>query len=109
MPYNALLADRVRRLLVRRKGFSEQKMFGGIGFLLNGNMCCGVLRDDLILRLGESAAGEALGEYDVREFDITGRAMKGWVMVGPAGCAEQDDLQRRVRAAARFAAALPAK
>lgn len=109
MPYDAALAERVRPLLSRRKGFSEKKMFGGVGFLLNGNMCCGVLRQDLILRLGEEAGDDALGEYDVRPFDITGRAMKGWVMVGPAGSAEDDDLKRWVRAAAKFAAALPAK
>lgn len=109
MAYDAILADRVRPLLTRRKGFSEQKMFGGIGFLLNGNMCCGVHTQYLILRLGEEAGHQALNEYDVRPFDITGRPMKGWVMVGPAGCEEDDDLKDWVRAAARFAAALPAK
>jgi hypothetical protein len=72
-------------------------------------MCCGVLRENLILRLGDAAGDEALDEYEVRPFDITGRAMRGWVMVGPAGWAEDDDLKRWVRAAAKFAAALPAR
>jgi hypothetical protein len=84
-------------------------MFGGVGFLLNDNMCCGILRSDLILRLGVDAAGGALREYGVRPFDITGRAMQGWVMVGPAGYEEADDLARWVKLAARFAASLPAK
>ena len=109
MAFDAQLADRVRKLLARRKGFSEKRMFGGLGFLLNDNLCCGILRSDLILRLGPDAAEEALREYGVRPFDITGRAMQGWVMVGPAGYEEADDLPRWVKLAARFAASLPAK
>jgi TfoX/Sxy family transcriptional regulator of competence genes len=109
MPFDAQLADRVRKLLSRRKGFSEKRMFGGVGFLLNDNMCCGVLRSDLILRLGADAGGEALREYGVRPFDITGRAMQGWVMVGPPGYDVADDLARWVKLAAQFAGSLPAK
>ncbi len=109
MAFDAQLADRVRKLLARRKGFSEKRMFGGVGFLLNDNMCCGILRSDLILRLGADVAEGALREYGVRPFDITGRAMQGWVMVGPAGYEEADDLTRWVKLAARFAASLPAK
>jgi TfoX/Sxy family transcriptional regulator of competence genes len=107
--FDAQLADRVRTLLSRRKGFSEKRMFGGIGFLLNDNLCCGILRTDLILRLGVDAAEEALREYGVRPFDITGRAMQGWVMVGPAAYEDADDLARWVKLAARFAGSLPAK
>ena len=109
MAFNTQLADRVRKVLSRRKGFSEKRMFGGVGFLLNDNLCCGVLRSDLILRLGVDTAEEALREYGVRPFDITGRAMQGWVMVGPAGYDEEDDLSRWVKLAARFAGSLPAK
>ena len=109
MAFDSQLADRVRKLLSRRKGFSEKRMFGGVGFLLNDNMCCGVLRSDLILRLGVDAAEDALREYGVRPFDITGRAMQGWVMVGPAGYDEADDLARWVKLAAKFADSLPAK
>jgi TfoX/Sxy family transcriptional regulator of competence genes len=109
MAFDAQLADRVRKVLARRKGFSEKRMFGGVGFLLNDNMCCGVLRSDLILRVGVDAAEGALREYGVRPFDITGRAMQGWVMVGPAGYEEADDLARWVKLAARFAGSLPAK
>jgi len=109
MSFNEQLAARVRPLMQRRKGFSEKKMFGGIGFLLNGNMCCGVYREQLILRLGVEAGNAALEEFDVRPFDITGRAMRGWVMVGPEGCADDEDLKRWVRAAAKFAGELPPK
>jgi TfoX/Sxy family transcriptional regulator of competence genes len=109
MSFDAQLADRVRKLLSRRKGFSEKRMFGGVGFLLNDNLCSGILRSDLILRLGVDAAEDALRENGVRPFDITGRAMQGWVMVGPAGYEETDDLARWVKLAARFAGSLPAK
>jgi TfoX/Sxy family transcriptional regulator of competence genes len=109
MAFEAQLAERVRKLLSRRKGFSEKRMFGGVGFLLNDNLCCGVLRSDLILRLGVDAAQKALREYGVRPFDITGRAMQGWAMVGPAGYEEADDLARWVKLAAQFAGSLPTK
>ena len=109
MPYNNDLAERVRRLLRRRRGFSEKKMFGGVGFLLNGNMCCGVLRDDVILRLGIDTAEKALREHGFRPFDITGRVMRGWAMAGPSAWEDDEILVKWVRAAARFAAALPVK
>lgn len=109
MAYNANLAARVRRLLRRRKGFSEKTMFGGVGFLLGGNMCCGVLRDDVILRLGVDTAEQALGEYGFRPFDITGRVMRGWAMAGPPVWADPDALKYWVRAAASFAGSLPPK
>ena len=78
MAYDERLADRVRELVGGREGFSERKMFGGIAFMLNGNMCCGVWRNDLILRIGPGARAEYVGHPDVKEFDITGRPMKGW-------------------------------
>lgn len=109
MAFDTQLADRVRQVLSRRKGFSEKRMFGGVGFLLNNNMCCGVLRSDIILRLGVDTAEGALREYGVRPFDITGRAMRGWVMVGPAGYDDDEDLARWVKLAAQFAGSLPKK
>ena len=81
MTYNAQLADRLDEILVRRRGVDRKKMFGGIGYLVYGNMCVGVWKDFLIARLGEEAAAKALTRKGVRVFDITGRAMKGWVMV----------------------------
>ena len=85
MAYDEQLAERVRPLMRRRKGFSEMKMFGGVGFSLSGNMCVGVWKEFLILRLGVENYETALSDPDTREFDITGRAMRGWVMVEPAG------------------------
>ena len=109
MPYDEALAARVRPLLVRRKGFAEKKMFGGVGYLLNGNMCVGVWKEFLIARIGIEMYEGALAEPHVRVFDITGRAMKGWVMVEPAGVADDEALTSWVRRAANFTSSLPAK
>lgn len=108
MPYNEQLAERIRRLL-RGRCFAEKKMFGGIGFLLNGNMCVGVWREFLILRLGQEHAGDALREPFVKEFDITGRAMTGWVMVESGGVQDDASLSEWIEQAAAFVRALPAK
>lgn len=109
MAYDEHLADRVRKLLKGQRGFTEKKMFGGIGFLLNGNMCCGVLKRELILRLGPEKAEEAFKDPEVRAFDITGRAMSGWVMVGPDGYERHEALDRWIVLAVEFASSLPSK
>lgn len=109
MAYNEQLAERVRKLLKRRKNFSERKMFGGICFMLGGNMCCGVIKDALMLRLGPEGAETALGEPFTREMDFTGKPMKGMVYVDAGGYAADDDLREWVQRAAKFAAALPVK
>jgi len=85
MAYNESAANRVRKLLKRRKGFAERKMFGGIAFLLNGNMCCGVVDDDLVLRLGPELAAEALDKPHTREMDFTGKSLKSMVYLAPTG------------------------
>lgn len=85
MPYDPRMAERAREVLQGRRGLSEKKMFGGVGFLLHGNMCVGVWREYLILRLGPEQAEDALREPFVKPFDITGRAMSGWVMVESRG------------------------
>ncbi|MDA1051949.1 MAG: TfoX/Sxy family protein [Planctomycetota bacterium] len=109
MPYDETTATRVRPLLSRRKGFEEKQMFGGIGFLLNGNMCCGVWKEFLILRVGPAAYEETLAQEFVQQFDITGRAMKGWVMIEPPGLADPADLKSWVDLAILFAGSLPPK
>jgi TfoX/Sxy family transcriptional regulator of competence genes len=109
VPFDEILAARVRKLMVRRKLMTEKKMFGGIGFLLGGNMCCGVWKQYLILRVGPDHYEDALQQPHVKEFDITGRAMKGWVMVEPGGVETDNDLQDWVRRATKFAGSLPAK
>lgn len=109
MASNETLAARVRKTVARRKGFEEKALFGGVGFLLNGNMCVGVWKEFLIVRLGIAAAEAALEEPFVREFDITGRAMRGWAMVEPEGTAEDDDLKSWVRRCIDFVSTLPPK
>ncbi|HKB03771.1 MAG TPA: TfoX/Sxy family protein [Gemmataceae bacterium] len=88
MAFDEALAERIRARLARRKGIEEKKMFGGIGFLLNGNMLVGVWKDSLIVRLGPDEGDAAMREPHVRVFDVTGRPMKGWVLVEPAGVAD---------------------
>ena len=109
MPYDELLASRIRDELVAHAGLSERKMFGGIAFMLNGNMCCGVVGDELMLRLGEEGASEALAERHTREMDFTGRAMKSMIYVEPQGCQTAEALSMWVGRAARYAASLPPK
>src|SRR5262245_28810548 len=92
MAYDELLARRVRPLLARRKGFGERKMFGGIGFFLHGNICIGVWKEYLIVRIGPDAYAAALRSPFVKKFDITGRPMKGWIMVTPDGVEEDVEL-----------------
>ena len=77
MAFSASLADRVRHTLGRQRGVTEKRMFGGVGFLMNGNLVVGVWRDSLIARLGPDEAEAALREPHVGPFDITGRAMRG--------------------------------
>jgi TfoX/Sxy family transcriptional regulator of competence genes len=77
MPFSEALAERIQQRLARRKNVEEKKMFGGVGFLLNGNMLVGVWKNSLCVRLGPEPAREALLEPHVKEFDVTGRAMKG--------------------------------
>ncbi len=84
-------------------------MFGGVGFLLSGNMLVGVWKDSLIVRLGPDEGEEALQELHVKEFDITGRAMKGWVLVEPE-CVEDDaELANWIQRAVKFVGKLSKK
>jgi TfoX/Sxy family transcriptional regulator of competence genes len=109
MAYDEALADRVRDLLAARAEVSERKMFGGVAFMVAGNMACGVLGEDLIVRLGEAEADGALKENGVRPFDFTGRPMKTTVYVSPERTSEDAGLAEWVDAGADFAASLPPK
>ncbi len=109
MAYDEGLAQRVHELLEGRTGLEEKKMFGGVGYMLKGNMACGVLNDDLIVRVGPEAGEAALAEPHTRVFDITGRAMKGWVMVSPSGYASDKALAAWVEKGVAFALSLPPK
>ena len=109
MAFDESLVVRIRDALARKKGVEEKKMFGGVGFLLQGNMLVGVWKDALIVRLGPDNYDAALLEPHVKEFDITGRAMKGWVLVGPEGVEDDEQLTDWIGRAVKFVGKLPAK
>lgn len=109
MAYSEELAARIRKTLARRQGVAEKKMFGGITFMLRRHMCCGVVNDDLVLRLGPEQGEKALKKPHARECDFTGRPMKGMVMVAPNGYKTDGALRKWVEQAADFASSLPAK
>jgi len=109
MAFDAKLADRIRKRLGKRAGLTEKQMFGGIAFLLNGNMCCGVHKDEMIVRLAPEDTDKALASPGVHLFDLTGRPMKGWILVQPKGLATAATLGKWVGVAAKYAASLPAK
>src|SRR5947209_7472803 len=108
MAYDELLADRVRNFLAGYPGLSERKMFGGLAFMLSGNMCCGIVGERLMLRLGAELAEKALEQPHVHPMDFTGRPMTGMVYVGLEGTRGKS-LQRWLSHAAAFARALPPK
>lgn len=109
MPYDTTLEERIWKVISKRPGTDRKKMFGGMCHLQNGNMVCGVHRDFLILRLGEDQAAKAFEKPHVRPFDITGKPMKGWVMVAPDGIISMKELERWLEKAFAFTAALPPK
>jgi TfoX/Sxy family transcriptional regulator of competence genes len=109
MAYDEKLAERVREILARHEGLSERKMFGGIAFMLRGNMCCGVLKDDLMVRVGAERYEEALAEPHARPMDFTGRPLRTTVYVGPEGYRSDDALAAWVKRGVDFAASLPPK
>jgi TfoX/Sxy family transcriptional regulator of competence genes len=109
MAYDEKLEKRLDLLIAKRNDFHKQKMFSGAGYLLHGNMCFGIWKDNLILRLGESEAQNALRKKNVKPFDITGRVMKGWVMVAPAGMKTDLVLRQWVTRAIDFVTQLPRK
>jgi TfoX/Sxy family transcriptional regulator of competence genes len=109
MPYNEKIENRIKPIVSKWKDTEAKKMFGGVCHLLNGNMFCGVYKDFLILRLGEKGADEALKLPTVREFDITGRPMKGGSMVDQKGFKSDEELETWLNQAKVFAETLPKK
>jgi TfoX/Sxy family transcriptional regulator of competence genes len=109
MAYDENTATRLRAELGTLPGLTEKKMFGGICFLLGGNMVCGVLNDDLIARVGKPEYDASLAQPGARVFDFSGKPMAGWVMVAPEGYASADDLARWVKLAVAFVGSLPPK
>jgi TfoX/Sxy family transcriptional regulator of competence genes len=109
MAYSSALADRVRHVTRFRRDLTEKKMFGGVGFLLHGNMLVGVMASSLIVRVGPDAYPAALKQPNVKEFDFTGRPMKGWIVVEP-DCLESDrQLEAWIAMAVEFVETLPRK
>ena len=109
MAYDELLAARIRALLEILPGLEEKRMFGGVGFLINGNMACGVHKVELIVRVGAENYPAALSRPHARPFDMTGKPMAGWVMVGQEGCSGKAKLKKWVDEGLAFAGSLPAK
>jgi TfoX/Sxy family transcriptional regulator of competence genes len=109
MPYDEKLAERVRAKLKSTRGIVEKKMFGGVGFLVNGNLACGVNQQDLIVRLSDEDFETSLKQAHVRIFDMTGKPMKGWIRVSTTGTATDKALQGWVEKGIAFARSLPAK
>jgi TfoX/Sxy family transcriptional regulator of competence genes len=103
------LAERVRILLTNDSDVRERKMFGGLCFLCGGNMACGIVGDELMVRVGPTAWSEALTQPHAREMDFTGRSMKGMVYVGVEGIAEDTALARWVDRGTSYARSLPPK
>ena len=109
MPYDDGLAHRLRETLGDRPGLTERELFGGLGFMVNGHMACGVLDDAMVCRVGPDAYDEALAEPHARPFDFTGRAMRGWVFVDHPGLAADEALEAWVERALGFVGTLPPK
>ena len=109
MAYDEGLAERVRERLGVRPGVTEKRMFGGIAFLYRGNMAVGVSGEDLMVRVGPEHTDTALARPGTRVFDMTGRPMRGWILVDSSVLAEDDALGRWVDEGHAFAAGLPPK
>ena len=109
MAYDEGLAQRVREHLAEDRRVTEKKMFGGLAFMVAGNMCCGIVGDELMVRVGPDAYEDALARPHARAMDFTGRAMKGMVYVGVDGVESDDDLAGWVDRGLAFAGSLPAK
>ncbi len=107
MPFNQDLATRVLRSLWGEPSLEQKRMFGGMAFMLRGNLACCVLNDDLIVRVPRDEYANALQLPHVREMDYSGRPMRGWVLVGEEGTATDDALDEWVAYAASTALALP--
>lgn len=109
MAYSEDLAARVREILDEGGDVDERKMFGGLAFMVSGHMCCGIIQDDLMLRLGPDGAEKALEESHVRPMDFTGRPMKGYVYVAASGLRTEARLRRWLEQARDFVDTLPPK
>ena len=109
MSYDEALAQRVHNLLKRQQGFSQRKMFGGLCFMLHGNMCCGITQDEVMLRLGNINAQKALELPYTREMDFTGKPLKSMIYVEYPGLEDDNELKFWIKQAVMFVKSLPPK
>lgn len=109
MAYDEGLAHRIREALAEQDGLTEKKMFGGIAFMVRGNMAVGVSGEEIMVRVGEAGYEEVVGQAFVRPFDLTGRPMKGWVLVGSEAHEDDEQLAAWVKRGVDFALSLPPK
>jgi len=109
MAYDEGLAERVRDVFADEQGVTERRMFGGLAFLLRGNMCVGVVKDKLMVRVGRDAYAGLLKLPNARKMDFTGRPMKGFLYVMPAGLESDENLRRWVDHGKAYAGSLPEK
>src|SRR5262249_17880170 len=109
MAYNEKLAERIRRQFSTRTDVVERKMFGGLAFMVRGHMCCGVVGDELMVRVGLEGYKSALKEKHVREMDFTGRPLRGMVYVAAPGLASAKQLGKWVERGLQFALNLAEK
>lgn len=109
MAFDEKLANKVRKETKGQPGLEEKKMFGGLAFLINGNMSVGIHGNELIVRIKPDQTDTALKEPGVRMFDITGRPMKGWLLVGGEGINDPKRFKKWVRAGVTYASSLPKK
>ena len=109
MPYDEGLAQRVRESLDEERGLTEKKMFGGLAFLVHGNMSVGIAGDDLMVRVGRDGYDDALAQPHARKMDFTGRPMKGFVYVSTDGLESDEDLEGWISRGVGLARSLPKK
>ena len=109
MAYDERLAERIRRVLDKHRAVTEKKMFGGVCFLVNGNMCCGVERDKLVVRVGIEPYEQLLQKRHVKPMDFTGRPLRGFIYVMPGGLKRRETLRSWLAWGLRYAGSLPAK
>ena len=109
MAYDESLAGRVRALLADEMELSERKMFGGLAFMVWGNMCCGIVGKELMVRVGPEQYAAALAQPHAREMDFTGRPMTGMIMVATDGLASDEALEQWIRQSVTFVSSLPSK
>jgi TfoX/Sxy family transcriptional regulator of competence genes len=109
MAYDEGLAERIREVLAERRDVSEKRMFGGVAFLIRGKMSVGIVKDDLMVRVGGEEYDELLRRPHARPMDFTGRPMKGFLFVDAAGLEADGELAAWVERGVKHALSLPAK